>query len=234
MPVHAPVTPAAKAKKTRIAHFVLPDIKADSALLPDDKWILANLFDTTRRNKALRFEALAGAALGLATLGGLAATAVATVGSVAAGAAAAGVVLTAGAGLAAVAGMAALGGFLLARHFKKHGMQDFKEGMGKRYIKLKTDEMMRAWDARKAARRAQVAAEKAAPKADAPETQPPETKPSAQPPAQPSKTSGVVSKSGAATGAFSKWAVKRLAAKKPDDTPSIKELQAGKQKPPRP
>lgn len=157
--IAAPEQNAARKPKTRIARFALPQIDANSALLPPDKWILSTAWDFLKNNKSLHktMGRLAGfAGLGLVALGAgiagaamvfpavlpLVATAVATL---------------------ALAGFAGVKAKQQVDLFKKETLKELKEHIGKKYLEYKMAELKAAWQ-RKAEARAK---EKAAQKADA-------------------------------------------------------------------
>lgn len=218
--------------------MILPDVKGDSALLPTDKWILSSVIDTIKSSKTLKREAAAGLGLGVLALGAVITVPALTITTALAGAALGTVALTAGAALFAAAAVIGGGALLLKRHFIKNGMKEFKEGIGKRYIKFKGDELMSAWNARRAEYAVQKKNKTAASKPDA--VMPDDVKPDAgaeQTIVAPVTTAAApekakdLSSAPEAAGAFGKWAMKRLAAKKPSDAPSLKDLQP---KPPQP
>lgn len=150
--------PAAPARKTKLAARALPFIKSDSALLPEDKWVIATVKDLLRSNRNLQRNVASAGGLALAALGGIAAvgffaatTTLALAPALAIGAA----------GLAATAGLVTLGALATVRHFKAHTAPELMEEIKQRYTKMKSDELKAAWNARRLAAQ-QAKAEKAA------------------------------------------------------------------------
>jgi flagellar biosynthesis GTPase FlhF len=127
--------------KTRIARILLPQIDANSALLPPDKWILRTAFDFIKGNKSLHDTIIRTAAYAGA---GLTAVVAGVVGAV---------VLfplalpMAAVGLAAV-GAAAFSGFRAKFHFerfKKETLPELRNEVGKKYLDYKMSELKAAW-----------------------------------------------------------------------------------------
>jgi hypothetical protein len=150
-----PETPAKK--KSRIAHWLLPQIDENSALLPSDEWVKTTVRSIIKEDKG--FRKAAGRILGFAGLG-LAAIA---------GGIVAAVLLFPAAIPMAVAGAAALGvtGFAAKKtrdgvnRFKSENIPALKETVGKKYLEYKAAELKAEWKRKQAAYRAKKAAEKA-------------------------------------------------------------------------
>lgn len=123
---------------TKVIRFLIPQIPADSPLLPTDKWVFKNFFDATRQNPkvAVGFGAL--------TLFPKIASSV----IFAAGAAAlTGVCPPLYLGLGTLIGLGICGTLTWRAwlHFKKEALPELQKGMGKRYIQLKAGEIKAAW-----------------------------------------------------------------------------------------
>ncbi|MBI1215063.1 MAG: hypothetical protein GC185_04490 [Alphaproteobacteria bacterium] len=153
----APETKPAKSASKRIAHWLLPQVDADSALLPPDKWIKDTVREIIKTDKPLRKTL--GRMLGFAGLG---------IAAIAGGITAAVVLFPASIPMA-VAGVAALGvtGFAAkkindgVKTFKTEIIPSLKETVGKKYLEYKAAELKAEWKKRQEAYRAKKAAEKA-------------------------------------------------------------------------
>ncbi len=193
----ATAEPQAKKQKTRIARLLLPQIDANSALLPPDKWILKTAYEFVKDNKS--FHNTIGRAAIHAGLG---------FGALIAGAVGAVMLFPLALPMAA-AGAAALGAAILSGFRAKHHVGRFmtetlpglRGEVGKKYLDYKMSELKAAWQrnlderrkkkaetkkdapAQKAPEQAKSEAKKPEVKQDAPK---PET--AAQPAPQPAAT----------------------------------------------
>jgi hypothetical protein len=167
----APVQdPKAQRKKTRIAHMMLPQIDADSALLPPDKWIVKTTWELIRYNKSVH-----------KTVGGMAGFALAGVVTVVAGAIGAFAVAAAAPAVAVGIGALTIAGFFgfktreFARQFKAETLPSVRTEVGKKYLEYKVNEVKAAWqrnmEEKRKAREAEKAAKAAAPKVETPKVE---------------------------------------------------------------
>jgi hypothetical protein len=128
-------------KKTRIARLLLPQIDANSALLPPDRWILRTAYEFVKDNKSFhntmgRAAVYAGSGLGALVAGTVAA-----------------VILFPFALPMAGAGLAALGAAWFAVHkakqhfekFKQETLPELRNEVGKKYLEYKMNEIKSAW-----------------------------------------------------------------------------------------
>jgi hypothetical protein len=169
----------ANLKKTRIARLLLPQIDANSALLPPDKWIIRTAYDFIKGNKSLhdtiiRTLSYAGGGLG-AVIGGV-------VGAVVLFPAA---LPMAAVGIAAL-GVAAFAGFRAKHHFgrfMKETLPQLRTEVGKKYLDYKVSELKAAWQRNLEERRKKKAEAGTKPKAEQPaEKKPEEAKPAEKKP----------------------------------------------------
>lgn len=227
----APAAETAAKPKTRIARFALPQIDANSALLPSDKWIIDTAKGFLKTNKSL--HKTAGKIIGFSLLG-LAALGAGVAGAVLLLPAAlpvAGVALAS----AAVTGFSGFKVHKQVKVFKTETLKELREHIGKKYLEYKMAELKAAWQRKaderaraKAAQKAAAAAQQTAtPAAPAPTAEP--AKPSlgvAPPAAKPDKPDG----------GFGSWMLKKAmekAQKKPQgETPQAPD--AGKPAAPKP
>jgi len=160
----------AQRKKTRIAHMMLPQIDADSALLPPDKWIIKTTWELIRDNKSVH-----------KTVGGMAGFALAGVATVVAGVIGAFAVAAAAPALAIGAATIALAGLFgyktrsFAKQFKAETLPSIQSDVGKKYVEYKMSELKAAWqrnvEEKRKQREAEKAAKAAAPKVEAPKVE---------------------------------------------------------------
>lgn len=129
------MTEQAPRKEKRIARFLLPKIDPQSEILPDDKWIKDNVRDILKTNKTVRSAALRAAASPFLA-------AAATVLGVAAGIAAFPAAVF-GAGIAAA--FFAHKSRQAFASFKKDALPELQAEVQVRYLKLKGQEIARAW-----------------------------------------------------------------------------------------
>lgn len=142
-------------KETRIARFLLPKVDPQSDILPDDKWIKDNARDVLKTNKTVRSATFRAVAFPL-----LAATSLALG---VAGAIAAFPALVLGASIAAAfCGYKAREAFAT---FKKDALPELRAEVQVRYLKLKGQEIARAWKAEMEKRKNEPAPAAPAPKA---------------------------------------------------------------------
>ncbi|MEZ0260153.1 MAG: hypothetical protein ACAH80_04045 [Alphaproteobacteria bacterium] len=223
----------AQRKKTRIAHMMLPQIDADSALLPPDKWIVKTTWELIRDNKSVH-----------KTVGGMAGFALAGVATLIAGTIGAFAVAAAAPEIAVGIGALTIAGFFgyktreYGRKFKAETLPSIRSDVGKKYLDYKVNEVKAAWQRNMEEKRKAREAEKAAkakakaeaeaqakveppkvevkteapktetPKVEAPKvaTPQPEAKPAAE--AAPEKKAPEKKSLG---GAFGEWALKQAA-----------------------
>ncbi|TAL37272.1 MAG: hypothetical protein EPN97_05445 [Alphaproteobacteria bacterium] len=158
-------------KKTRIARLLLPQIDANSALLPPDRWILRTAYEFVKGNKS--FHNTMGRAAIYAG-GGLGAIIAGTVGAILLFPLA---LPMAAAGLAAL-GAALFAGFRAKKHFEKfkeETLPELRKEVGKKYLDYKMNEIKAAWQQKLEERRKKKAEAAAKPK-------PPEKQPQAKEP----------------------------------------------------
>jgi hypothetical protein len=169
----ATAEPQAKKQKTRIARLLLPQLDANSALLPPDKWILKTAYEFVKDNKS--FHNTIGRAAIYAGLG---------FGALIAGAVGAVMLFPLAVPMAA-AGAAALGaavfsGFRVKHHlgrFMTETLPGLRGEVGKKYLDYKMSELKAAWQRNLDERRKKKAeAKKDAPAQKAPEPAAPEAK----------------------------------------------------------
>ncbi|MEZ0225610.1 MAG: hypothetical protein ACAH83_13725 [Alphaproteobacteria bacterium] len=175
-------------KKTRIARLLLPQIDANSALLPPDRWILRTAYEFVKDNKS--FHNTMGRAAAYAG-GGLTAVIAGVVGAV---------VLFPLALPMAAAGLAALGAAFFAtkkaqKHFEKfkeETLPELRNEVGKKYLEYKMSEIKAAWQQKMDERRKKKSEAKPKPETKAPETKQPEATnpvtPTVTPTPQPAST----------------------------------------------
>lgn len=138
-------------KNTKLAQFFLPGVTPGSALFPTDQWILSNAAQSFKSNKALQKSLVKTAALGLLTTGLVVAGITAAVLTFPAfPLMAAGVLASVTTG--ALAGIKTRDSFL---ELKTKTLPSLFVDMGTRYLKMKGDEMMKAWKQRAEEKRAE-------------------------------------------------------------------------------
>jgi len=215
----APAADLPAKPKTRIARFALPQIDANSALLPSDKWIIDTAKEFLKTNKSLHKTAgkIAGfSALGLLGLGAGIAGAILLLPAT---------LPVAGIALAAAA-VTAFSGFEVHKQvkvFKTETLKELREHMGKKYLEYKMAELKAAWQRKaderaraKAAQKAAAAAQQAA--APTPESTAPKPSLTVVPPAEKPADKTAPKPE----GGFGNWMLKKAmekAQKKPDATP---------------
>lgn len=214
--------------------MMLPQIDADSALLPPDSWIVKTTWELIRDNKSVH-----------KTVGGMAGFALAGVVTLAAGVAGALAVAATAPAIAIGAGALALAGFFgyktrsYAGKFKAETLPSIRDDVGKKYLEYKMAELKEAWkrnmeEKRKARDAEKAARAKAQAEAKLPEAKPADAKPEAKAeapkaevpkaePAKPAEAAATASKpenkpAGKKTpekkslgGAFGEWALKQAA-----------------------
>ncbi len=147
----------AQRKKTRIAHMMLPQIDADSALLPPDRWIVKTTWELIRDNKSV--HQTVGGMAGFA-LAGIAAITAGVVGVLAVAATAPAIAI--GVGALAVAGFFGYKTRSYAGKFKAETLPSIRDEVGKKYLDYKMTELKQAWQRNMEEKRKQREAEKAA------------------------------------------------------------------------
>lgn len=138
-------------RNTKLAQFFLPGVTPGSALFPSDQWILSNAAQSFKSNTSLQKSLVKTAALGLLTTG-----------LVVAGIAAAVVTfplypimaasVLAGTTTGVLAGLKTRDSFI---ELKTKTLPSLFVDMGTRYLKMKGDEMMKAWKQRAEEKRAE-------------------------------------------------------------------------------
>lgn len=211
--------------------MMLPQIDADSALLPPDKWIVKTTWELIRDNKSVH-----------KTVGGMAGFALAGVATLVAGAIGAFAIAGAAPAIAAGIGAVTIAGFFgyktreYARKFKAETLPSIRSDVGKKYLDYKVNEVKAAWQRNMEEKRKQREAEKAAkarakaeaeaqakaeppkveakpeaPKAETPATEAPKAetpKPEAKPAAEAAPEKKPAEKK-TLGGAFGEWALKQ-------------------------
>jgi hypothetical protein len=222
-----PTSPAAKTEsrkpKTRLAHLLLPQLDANSALLPPDRWILRTAMDIVRRNESFhstigRAAAYAGGGFAALAAGGVAAVLLAAtlplVGTLA--------IASASLGAAVFAGVKAR---QYVQRFKSDTLPLLRGEIGKKYLEYKAGEIKAAWQRNLDKRRQKQAEKKSAakPVETAPAEKPPQKPVAEKKPQNPASNAGALGKSlGDAFGAWAKKKAEERAKKteqKPPDAP---------------
>lgn len=231
-------------KKTRIARLLLPQIDANSALLPPDRWILRTAYEFVKDNRSFHN-----------TMGRAAIYAGSGLGAVIAGTVAAVLLFPLALPMAA-AGLAALGAAFFAgrkskQHFEKfkaETLPELRKEVGKKYLDYKMNEIKAAWQQKLEERRKKKAETATKPKtpekqpeAKKPEEKKPETSAAVTPNPQPAATtekpasppkSGEKKSLGSAFAEMAKKIAEERAKKLLEKKDAVKK--DGEQKPPQP
>lgn len=138
-------------RNTKLAQFFLPGVTPGSALFPSDQWILSNAAQSFKSNTSLQKSLIKTAAFGFLATGLVVAGIAAAVATFPAFPLMAASVL-AGATTATLAGLKTRDSFI---ELKTKTLPSLFVDMGTRYLKMKGDEMMKAWKQRAEEKRAE-------------------------------------------------------------------------------
>ena len=190
-----------KTESKRLARLLLPDVQGDSALLPPDRWVIATVRDLYKKSQNLKRDTARGAALVASAIGATGVIGAASYAALTAGAALLTVVAAAATGLILSGIGAYLAGKKLVARFQKDTLPEIVSVVKSNYLKLKSDEMKRAWKQRMADKKREKEAQKTASMTAAPllenpkqEEKPKEEKPREENSKTPLKLSGLFKK----------------------------------------